>query len=362
LTKFAFVIHPIQAKDAAKKYPFLKWLPDPAIELFMKRRKPVLMSEVKGIRSITGAETEGWFIGLPMTPSMLTNPANLDFAYDQIVRCTEMAAELGAQVIGLGAFSSVVGDGGVTVAKRSPIAVTTGNSYTVATAIQGGLEACTRVGVIPVESRLGIVGAGGSIGKTCSQILAPQFAETVLIGRNLEKTEALAADLPRATASTNPADLVNCDLVITVSSAAEAIVLPEHLKQGAIVVDVARPRDVSVRVAKERPDVLVIEGGVVSVPGDPQFGTTFGFPPKTAYACMSETFMLALEDRPESFTLGKDVSTDQVLEMNRLADKHGFHIAGFRSFERAVDDISIQRAKAARAQAASVSSKSYAQR
>ncbi|HZH97861.1 MAG TPA: hypothetical protein VEX38_02725, partial [Fimbriimonadaceae bacterium] len=122
---------------------------------------------------------------------------------------------------------------------------------------------------------------------------------------------------------------------------------------GSVVCDVARPRDVSVRVAKERPDVLVLEGGVVSVPGDVQFKLDFGFPPKTAYACMSETIMLALEDRAESFTLGKDVSVEQVEETQRLAARHGFELAGFRSFEKAVDSESIERAKSARRQSLS---------
>jgi len=109
------------------------------------------------------------------------------------------------------------------------------------------------------------------------------------------------------------------------------------------VCDVARPRDVSWRVAKERDDVLVIEGGVVAVPGDVEFGFDFGFPPKTAYACMSETMILALEGRYESFTLGKDVSVEQVREISALADKHGFKLAGFRSFERAVTEEHIER-------------------
>ena len=64
---------------------------------------------------------------------------------------------------------------------------------------------------------------------------------------------------------------------------------------------------------------------------------------------MSETMMLALEDRAESFTLGKDVSVEQVEETVRLANKHGFKLSGFRSFERSVTEESIQRAKAARA-------------
>src|SRR5207244_2181336 len=63
--------------------------------------------------------------------------------------------------------------------------------------------------------------------------------------------------------------------------------------------------------------------------------------PGMAYACMSETMMLALEGRYENFTLGKDVSAAQVDEINRLAQKHGFHLAGFRSFEKAVDEALI---------------------
>jgi hypothetical protein len=63
---------------------------------------------------------------------------------------------------------------------------------------------------------------------------------------------------------------------------------------------------------------------------------------------MSETMMLALEGRAESFTLGKDVSEEQVEETWRMAKKHGFTVAGFRSFERAVDEDAIQRAKNAR--------------
>ena len=44
--------------------------------------------------------------------------------------------------------------------------------------------------------------------------------------------------------------------------------------------------------------------------------------------------ILALEQRYESFTLGRDLTVAQVEEISKLADKHGFKLAGFRSFER----------------------------
>ena len=196
--------------------------------------------------------------------------------------------------------------------------------------------------------RITVLGATGSIGKTCARVMAPQFARTLVVGRDLARTEGLADELPNAVATTDVQSLREADVVVSVTSADSAIIFPEHLKSGSVVCDVSRPRDVSVRVAQDRPDVLVIEGGLVSVPGPVDFGFDFGFPPRTAYACMSETMLLALEERKESFTIGKDVSVEQVLETERMANKHGFSLAGFRSFEKSVTDETIARVRDAR--------------
>jgi predicted amino acid dehydrogenase len=326
------------------------------IEFFTARKKPVVVSEISGIRGRTGAETGGWFIGLPLTPDQMVRKLPLEVVYDRIVRCCEIAAEQGADLIGLGAFTSVVGDGGLTVAQRSPIPVTTGNSFTVATAISGTLKAAHLLGIETRNATLAVVGATGSIGKTCARVLARDFGRTILVGRDQERTEEVAATVPHAEAVTSVDRIREADVVVAVSSAGKELILPEHLRPGSIVCDVARPRDVSVRVARERKDVLVIEGGVVRVPGEVEFNLDFGFPRGMAYACMSETMMLALEGDPSkyAFTLGKDVSVEQVDLMNALAEKHGFELAGFRSFERAVDDAAIQRAKKARVTAPTV--------
>jgi fatty aldehyde-generating acyl-ACP reductase len=93
------------------------------------------------------------------------------------------------------------------------------------------------------------------------------------------------------------------------------------------VCDVASPSDVSPRVALERDDVLIIGGGVVDVPGEPDFGFDFGLPAGQAYACMAETMVLALEGRYESYSLGKQVRVEQVREIAQLARKHGFTLS-----------------------------------
>ncbi len=350
--RFAFVIHPVDVKrDAARKYPIAKYLPERWVEQLLLRKEPMVVSQITGIRSLTGATTEGWFIGCPLSPRMMLS-LPLDFVYQKIIRCGQIAQELGAELIGLGAFTSVVGDGGVTIAKNLDIAVTTGNSYTVATAIEAAVLGAGKMGVDIADATVAVVGATGSIGRTCAEALAPQAKTMLLLGRDESRLTPIAEQLrPIARGSVRVStdlarDLPSADVIITVTSAVDAVIYPKDLKSGAVVVDVARPRDVSVRVARERDDVLVIEGGLVEVPGNVDFGFDFGFPPRMAYACMSETMMLALEGRIENFTLGKEVSLQQVQVTQELARKHGFRLAGFRSFERALTDAEIEAIRA----------------
>ena len=145
----------------------------------------------------------------------------------------------------------------------------------------------------------------------------------------------------QVSASTDISAIYAADLILAVTSAVHAVIEPKHLKPGAVVCDVARPRDVSRRVAAERDDVLVIEGGMVEVPGEPDFHFDFGFPPRKAYACMAETMALALEGRYEDYTIGKDIHVSQAHEIDGIAERHGFRLSGFRTFEQPVSDEQI---------------------
>ena len=275
----------------------------------------------------------------------------LPIVLDKIIKAARKAKELGASIVGLGAFTAVVGDAGLTVAQNVDIAVTTGNSYTVATALQGIRYAADTMEMSLENASVAVLGATGSIGSACARILARDVGNLVLAARSLDKLEKLAAKIRTETRSdpvvtTDLAEACRqADIVVAVTSATNAIVEPEWLRPGAIVCDVARPRNVSRRVAEARKDVLIFEGGVVQVPGNVDFGLDFGFPARTSYACMAETMILALEGRYENFTLGRDLSVEQVDEINRLAAKNGFHVAGLRSFERAISEEWIAEVK-----------------
>jgi len=350
MERFGFLIHPISVrKDVARKYPIARYLPESWVEAAMTVMPPKTVSHITGVRSATGAEAEGWFVGCPLTPRQFLE---LDerFVTRKIIRAAQIAQAEGAKIVGLGAYTSIAGDGGITVAEHVDIAITTGNSYTCATAIEGARQGAELMGIDPRRACVAIVGATGSIGRVCAHLLAADgVGEMILIGRDQTRLRQVAEELPAGTSCRIATDLErelpHAEIIVTVTSAVEAVIEPRHLRPGAVVCDVARPRDVSVRAAKERDDVLIIEGGVVAVPGEVEFNFNFGFPPRTSYACMAETIILALEGRYESFSLGKDLSLDRVREIGRLATKHGFKLAGFRSFEKAVTPEQIAKVR-----------------
>lgn len=334
IDNFALVIHPLEPRrDVARKYPLLaRVLPTLLIHFFSRFWPPVYLSHVTEVRSeATGKEIEGWLVACPFTArQMIRLPPQT--AYKKIVQTGRLAQGLGARILGLLAFTSVVGDGGVTIAQRLGIPVTTGRSLTVAVAVEALEKAALRRGIQPELVTAAVVGATGSIGAACAEILAPMVGGVVLIGRResrLEQTRARveAAGARRVRISTHIEDIRDAHLVLSTSNAGRPIIQPQNLKRGAVVCDVALPPDVSPRVAKERDDVLVIKGGVVDVPGAVDFGFDFGLPPGKAYACMAETMILALEGRYESYSVGKQIRVRKVREMAQLARKHGFRIS-----------------------------------
>jgi fatty aldehyde-generating acyl-ACP reductase len=346
---FAFIIHPIDPKrDVSRKFPFLgRVLNEKQIDFFSTFFPPVYISEIEGIRSeATGKEIKGWFIACPYTPRrMMELPERA--VYRKIIQTGRFAEKLGAQILGLGAFTSVVGDAGITIANALDVPVTTGDSYTVIIAVEAIREAA-RIMEIPLrKATAAVVGATGTIGQVCADLLADDVERLYLIGRRRDALEELRDRLKvharaELIVSTTMDVLSEAQLILTVTSAVHDVIRPEYLQPGSVVCDVARPRDVSAMVAAVRDDILVIDGGMVDVPGPVDFHFNFGFPLGKAYACMAETIALTLEGRFEDYTLGKHITRERVEEIGSMARKHGFRLSGFRSFEREVTPQQIE--------------------
>ncbi|MCK6582816.1 MAG: polysaccharide biosynthesis protein [Anaerolineales bacterium] len=349
MDSFAFIIHPIDPKrDVSRKFPLLgRILTEKQIDFFSTFFPPVYISEIEGITSkATGKQVKGWFLACPYTPRrMMQLPERT--VYRKIIQTGRAAEKLGADILGLGAFTSVVGDAGLTIARNLDIPVTTGDSYTVMMAVQAIRDAAKVMDIRMSDATVAVVGATGSIGRVCAELIAGEAARTVLIARDEKKLKALQDRLKlqarsELCISTKMDVLKEAQLILTVTSSIHDVIRPEHLQPGSVVCDVARPRDVSAMVAAVRDDILVIDGGMVDVPGSVNFHFNFGFPEGKAYACMAETIALALEGRFEDYTVGKEITLSRVQEITQIAERHGFRLSGFRSFEREVTEEQIE--------------------
>ncbi len=334
---FAFILHPLELFDMQRKYKLFRYLPDFAGNAVLRRLPPFFLAQSAPIRSPYGC-AQGSFYVCPLTArQMLAEPER---ALKKIIRTARLAEKRGAKLIGLGAFTSVVGDAGVSVAKAVNVPVTTGNTYTTAIALDSVAKAAQCMGHTLEEANLLILGASGSIGAACAWCMADEVREMTLAARHLAPLYVLADKIYEqkgaASLVTNrlEAAVRRADIILAVTSATEEIIDASWLKKGAIVCDVARPRNISHAMQEKRGDVLIYDGGLVKMPCDADLGFDFGLPRGLTYACMAETMLLTLEKKYVSFTLGRNIRVESIHKIQQLAKKHGFALAELRSFEQ----------------------------
>jgi fatty aldehyde-generating acyl-ACP reductase len=327
---FGFVVHPPALRYVRKAIPAMRYLPDGLVTSLIRRQKPYLISRVRHISSSLGHDVGGFFVVCPLLPKQMLE-LDTEYVLGRIVGAGKIAERLGAGILGLGGYTSIVGDKGYTVASRLGIAVTSGSAMTAWSSVEAIRRLAQRRGVDPAKSTLAVIGASGSIGSLCTKVLAPSVRRVVINARHRERLERLRASVAQTCATEVDVEMdthkavAAADLIITTTSAPDALFSAEELKPGSIVADVSVPKNIS-KVDHSRNDVAVVDGGRVKLPGRPEFSVNIGLSSGVVYACMAETMALALEGRLENFSLGDNISPDRVEEIGQIGRKHGFDV------------------------------------
>ena len=250
---------------------------------------------------------------------------------------------MGAKVIGLGSMTGVVGGQGTYLAQRSPVPVTTGNSLTVFAAIENVHHAAAELEIDLRHETVAVVGVPGSIATACAKLLAPHCGHLILVGRRpSDRASALARELGASLEFDIPTAVARAKIVVSATSAGHCIE-QAMLKPWSVVVDVAIPTDICESHAT-RDDVLVLSGGLTQIPDCmPRTSKFLWFHHGMIPSCLAETMVLALEERPESFSLGRSLDVDKINEIGGIAKSHGFDFSRFFSFGLPLDDSALIR-------------------
>ena len=358
--KFAFLIHPIsnEVSDLTRldaETGVLKTWGTDALGLLARihgpeaaRRynstdrdtEPFVVDEICGPVSRNGEEVRGRLIEIPMKASeILEFP---DAAVEQIERAVKMAEDWGARIVGLGAMTAVVGGRGTYIAERSSIAITTGNSLTVYAAIQGLFHASEELNFDLRQETIAVVGVPGSIASAAATLLAPHCGKLMIVGRQASQPAVrlakklgveLLLDIDEACAQAR--------IILSATSSGNCID-QSKLQPGSIVVDVGVPADV-IGDGLQRPDILVLTGGLAAVPEDGRWHSprVIRFQRGMIPSCMGETMILALEDRQECYSLGRVLDVDRIAEIGKIATANGFRFSRLCSFGQVLDESSL---------------------
>ncbi len=343
----AFMIHPLTIDDLWQS-PRFAWLRPLVraglvrqawVERIAERFRPMKVGEIRGVRTKDGREIRCYLVSAPLLPHQITGKPEL--ATSRAVQGARLAAELGATVLGLGAFWSVVGEKGLQVQEAVPeIQVTNGGAYTAGTvkaAIPQILERAGREGKPLSEVTAAVVGANGVVAFGIARQIAPLVGRLILVGRNLERLEKSAETLRRLVArkgagteivtTTEIPAIQEADLVFSATSDPGAVIFPDFVKPGAWIYDEGVPPDVDPAV-KDVPGVRVIPGGVVRLPGEAEVNLDLRFGgPDLVPACLAETMILAAEEAWDRKSLGGQTKSENVQFFVDKAAELGFRVA-----------------------------------
>ncbi|UCC72546.1 MAG: aminotransferase class III-fold pyridoxal phosphate-dependent enzyme [Gemmatimonadota bacterium] len=204
--RVGFLMHPARIDQVTEFYfPTLEGRVEPTrLTAWWSRLARFLEPDVVHTDYIgsEGFVVEANFVSVPYLPSYLievygkaraANPGRLDLlrleeAQDKIQDAVTTARELGddhipTSMVGLGAFTSIVTDRGVTVNDHE-VPVTSGNAYTAGLMIEGIVEAAALNRIALPQATAAVVGAAGNIGSVLAVILSGQVGRLKLIGRN----------------------------------------------------------------------------------------------------------------------------------------------------------------------------------
>lgn len=278
---------------------------------------PTVIGQVSfGLGPVTGE-----LIAVVRMPGQLLRPEGRR----SISEAVRLAATRGTRVIGLGALTAPATRGGLTLVPELPkgVTLTTGNAFTAAIACANVAEAAMVTG-LGNAATVAVVGCHGSVGTAASRLLAANGTDLLLIGRTVARVERELPDLvTRARVSAELRDIANADIVLLLTSDPSALLAPDLVRPGTVVIDLAHPMNIPPGKYQAFVDrgVRVAQGGLVEIPG---YHSTVDFrlpSQRAALACLAETYLFAREGIREH-SVGP-ASAELAAELAGLAPGYG---------------------------------------
>ena len=388
--RFAFLMHTTSRPDLVRGLPlalrkefnyeqqnrFSDWM----MEFGKLDFSPVTAINVQ-MTSQQGVTVDGILIYSPISPENMMK-LTCDEKRELLDDYLKVATEEKIDVIGLGAFTSVISRAGTNIVNNR-FKFTTGNSFTALSTAES-IKDC--FGETINQKELTVIGARGSVGRLAAMELTRYFKRINLVGSPRsglkplwENCASMIVELIESGVKGLPGSAFNSirkiifqsgytehyivqqlkasgieqfqalieiaeeqnipfpfefsveindfvdrtDCVFSATSEGKPFIQADILKAGTVIFDTARPFDF---IPSENNKTYVFEGGLISQPEATVFGdcNMIGTPPGVNLACLSETIALTMEDVNRSYSIGKQISYQEAKTVFEIATRHGF--------------------------------------
>jgi predicted amino acid dehydrogenase len=258
---------------------------------------PSYVTKHRLVIQLNGSEVEGRLVVCPFLPERVSLPQSMKRAHEKVVQGCRLAKDLGAEVIALGGFTSILeGAHGNKLAQKFGLTITSGNCLTAAIAVEQLRGAVARWGRSLDSEPVAVVGATGDIGRVCTQLLAGTRRKLILVARNRRKLEELRHRLPssvEAVIATEPEAAFGAGIIVAATSSAVPLFRMSDVPTGSIICDVGYPKTFS-QESTTRDDVLVIAGGLAELPSATDIQAYLNLSsPDLIFGCFAEGIVLA---------------------------------------------------------------------
>jgi predicted amino acid dehydrogenase len=289
------------------------------------------------VNSITGSEIKGAYIESFLDPDKL-GLSSLRDNISKVKQSMDCAKKLGAGIVTLGGFTSIVLEGNIEVYSSAHTSFSTGNTLTAAYIVKGIEKASDLLGFNLKNSNVLIIGATGDIGQACTHYLKSKVGKLLLSARNINRLEKLAGQLSMDsipfTYSSNLDDLIPySDVIICTASSSNMII--RNCKEGVLICDSGYPKNLDSKI-EDCGKLYIYHGGMGIVKGGfkfiPDYSRSFyRFPlPHISHGCILEAMILAFENLHVPYSVGKGFITVKKMEsIYSMGLKHGIDIAPF---------------------------------
>ncbi|WP_420151403.1 saccharopine dehydrogenase NADP-binding domain-containing protein [Spirosoma sp.] len=343
MKKFAFLVHLGSSHRTGFRLLStpLGWIPDAVYRFALRHRPlaPCIWSDLTLTHNVT--EPEGHIIVLPYTSQQLMEQP--DAFLPHLEEALALATSKGVEILGMDALISRITQAGKRIAQNPYLSITNGHVFT-------GVMLWQRTAQLIRECHnpkpvIAIVGATGSVGILVSTLLSHHQNEVryLLIDRNNHQLHQVAASLRTSNASVDvmvsqqPDLLQKADIVI-LAGTPDYTLQAHHLKVGAIILNDTPFNATSQSTFAKRPDVTIIDGGLVATPTLRFLQRSVGLPDSVSHAALAETLLLAVAHHSSHFGIGTPV-LEQVDYIQTLAYRFpqlGFGLAPDHSFGKPI--------------------------